>query len=89
VPQNAALMKISGNLVLIPSRCNTGIVLQTDGNLHYDTRNNEDGVNRTLGTIGNYRGQKMSILESEGYLPISPVLKLLLMRTVIKSYCYE
>ena len=53
-----------------------GIVLQIDGNLHYDTRNNEDDVYRTLDSIETYREQKMSILESERYLPISPVRKL-------------
>ena len=32
-----------------------GIVLQIDGNLHYDTRNNEDDVYRTLDSTETYR----------------------------------
>ena len=48
-----------------------GIVLRMDGNLHYNTQNNEDSVDRTLDSIENYRGQKMSILESERHLPIA------------------
>lgn len=56
-------MKIADNLV--------PIVLRMDGNLHYDTLNNEDGVDRTLDSIETYRGQKTSILESEQYLQIS------------------
>jgi hypothetical protein len=42
-----------------------------DGNLHYNTKKNEDGVDRTLDSIEIYRGQKMPILESERHLPIS------------------
>ena len=61
--QNAILMIIADNLV--------PIVLRMDGNLHYNTQNNEDGVDRTLDSIETYRGQKMSILESERHLPIS------------------
>jgi hypothetical protein len=72
-----------------------GIVLQTDGNLHYDTRDSEDNVDRTLDSIETYRGQKMSILESARCLPllgrplpIFSVRKFLLLGKILERYCY-
>lgn len=70
------------------------IVLQTDGNLHYDTRINENGADRTLDSIETYGGQKMSISESGRYLPIlgrplpiSSVREFLLLGKIPERYC--
>ena len=89
------MLQNSDNLVSVPSTSqHRGIVLQTGGNLHYDTWNHDDGADRTLDSVKTYRGQNMSILESERYLPIlgrplpiSSVREFLLLGKILERYC--